>query len=103
MTTVAAGGADTYTFPETQTVTVTLAPNERAHVEIRRAGAVVYGEVISSSKTIGPFAVADVMRITANGAAIDYQADDYNIVAFPSSVGSVPVTLPGAGASTIEV
>jgi len=77
MTAVSAGASSTYTFTATQTVTITLDPNERAVVSVTRAGRVIYNNRISSPQTIGPFLAADVMVITAYGAAIDYTINGY--------------------------
>lgn len=78
MTTVAAGQTGTYTFNATANVAVDLAANERALVEVRRNGNVIYSSRLTSSRVIGPFLTGDGMLITADGPAIDYTVNAQN-------------------------
>lgn len=80
MTTVTAGNTGSYTFTATQTVTVTLDPNERARVTVYRSGTVVYSTVLAAPQVIGPFLVNDILNITAIGGSIDYTINAYSMI-----------------------
>lgn len=102
MTTVNAGETGTYTFTATSMVSVDLAPNERALVEVRRNGAVVYGGRLTSSRVIGPFLIGDGLRITADGPAIDYTVMAQNS-AVPRSgiIDTLDTDLPAASVDNL--
>lgn len=72
MTTITSGNSIAYTFTEDQKVTVTVSGTQRANIEVRRSGAVVYSNRLSSTRTIGPFKLNDTLSITAEGGSIDY-------------------------------
>lgn len=104
MTTVNAGATGTYTFTATQTVTVTLDPSETARVTITRAGVIVYGCVLTSTRTIGPFLAADVLSITAQRTAIDYTVNSYSLIPNVGAVGfgmGLSADTPTASASNV--
>lgn len=102
MTTVSAGATGTYTFTATSTVSVDLAANERALVEVRRNGSVVYSGRVTSSSVLGPFATGDGMSITADGAAIDYTVNALNNSAPRSGIiDTLDADLPSASVENI--
>ena len=78
MTTVTAGSTGTYTFSASyNSVSITLDGAERAHVlVVSSAGALKCNDNIQTSRTLGPFAVGDVMTLTAIGGSVDFTAVD---------------------------
>lgn len=103
MPTVIAGQTGTHTFTATSTVAVDLAPNERAIVEVRRNGAVIYGARLTASRTIGPFLTGDGMLITADGAAIDYTVVSENGRGTRSGfIDTLQADLPSASVANMD-
>jgi hypothetical protein len=102
MTTVAAGATGTYTFTATSDVFVDLAANERALVEVRRNGNVIFSDRLTSSKVIGTFLTGDGMRITADGPAIDYTVLAQNL-SVPRSgiIDTLDADLPSASVDNL--
>lgn len=88
MPTVSAGTTATYTFPLTQTVTISPDSNESAAVTVTRGGVIIFSGAITSGQSIGPYIAGDVLTVTAQRGAVDY------------TVESVPAAVPGAGIFT---
>lgn len=89
MPTVSAGTTATYTFPLTQTVTISPDSNESAAVTVTRGGVIIFSGAITSGQSIGPYIAGDVLTVTAQRGAVDY------------TVESVPAAVPGAGISSV--
>ncbi len=74
MPSITAGSVGTYTLTATEEITVTLDSAEYAEVYVSRSGRQVFGQRISSSRSLGQFNAGDVVSITAVGGTVDYAA-----------------------------
>ncbi len=74
MTTIAAGAIDTYIFGDNLTVlSVRPSPLGRLQVTVLRNGIVVFGDNVTTPRTIGPFRTGDIVKLAAITGPTDYE------------------------------
>ena len=91
MPNVAAGTTASYTFTSRQTIGFTTDPGEALTYQVLRAGATIASGRATSDSSIGPFLTGDVLSVTAQRGAVDY-----NINAAPSQVSGIGGVLTAA-------
>lgn len=102
MATISSGATSSITLTGRQTIAFTLSQGERVAVRVVRGSTVICSNLVSSDETIGPFALGDVVTMTAVNGDIDYTLAYVGGVSFPVMVDASRTITSSDDGMTLE-